>query len=69
MITFAFAIVLMLATPGPGVLSAAGVSAGFGAAAGLRYVAGLCIGKPWFMRPSPPAFQPLCSTSPGCGSH
>ena len=45
MITFAFAIVLMLATPGPGVLSAAGVSAGFGAAAGLRYVAGLCIGQ------------------------
>jgi threonine/homoserine/homoserine lactone efflux protein len=45
MITFSLAIVLMLATPGPGVLSAAGVSAGFGAAAGLRYVAGLCIGQ------------------------
>jgi threonine/homoserine/homoserine lactone efflux protein len=45
MITFALAIVLMLATPGPGVLSAAGVGAGFGAAAGLRYVAGLCIGQ------------------------
>ena len=41
MFTFAFAIILMLVTPGPGVLSAAGVAAGFGARAGLRYVAGL----------------------------
>tara|TARA_B110000908_G_scaffold34485_1_gene41289 strand:- start:63 stop:653 length:591 start_codon:yes stop_codon:yes gene_type:complete len=45
MITFALAIVLMLSTPGPGVLSAAGVGAGFGAQAGLRYIAGLCIGQ------------------------
>ena len=45
MITFALAIVLMLSTPGPGVLSAAGVGAGFGPRAGLRYVAGLCIGQ------------------------
>ena len=45
MITFALAIVLMLLTPGPGVLSAAGVAAGFGPRAGLRYVAGLCIGQ------------------------
>ena len=45
MITFVLAIVLMLSTPGPGVLSAAGVGAGFGPRAGLRYVAGLCIGQ------------------------
>ena len=45
MFTFALAIILMLVTPGPGVLSAAGVSAGFGAQAGLRYVTGLCIGQ------------------------
>lgn len=45
MITFAVAIILMLSTPGPGVLSAAGVGAGFGARAGLRYITGLCIGQ------------------------
>lgn len=45
MFTFAFAIILMLVTPGPGVLSAAGVAAGFGARAGLRYVTGLCLGQ------------------------
>ena len=45
MITFVLAIALMLSTPGPGVLSAAGVGAGFGLRAGLRYVAGLCIGQ------------------------
>tara|TARA_B110000971_G_C20032336_1_gene512080 strand:+ start:1275 stop:1865 length:591 start_codon:yes stop_codon:yes gene_type:complete len=45
MFTFAFAIILMLVTPGPGVLSAAGVAAGFGARAGLQYVAGLCLGQ------------------------
>jgi len=45
MFTFALAIILMLVTPGPGVLSAAGVSAVFGARAGLRYVTGLCIGQ------------------------
>jgi len=45
MITFVLAIVLMLSTPGPGVLSAAGVGAGFGLRAGLHYVAGLCIGQ------------------------
>lgn len=44
MITFALAVFLLIATPGPGVLSTAGVGAGFGYNAGLRYVLGLFIG-------------------------
>ena len=44
MLSFAAAVFFLIATPGPGVLSAAGVGAGFGRAAGLRYVAGLMIG-------------------------
>jgi len=43
-ITFALAVFLLIATPGPGVLSTAGVGAGFGYNAGLRYVFGLFIG-------------------------
>jgi threonine/homoserine/homoserine lactone efflux protein len=41
---FFLAVLLLLATPGPGVLSTAGVGAAFGFRAGLRYVGGLCIG-------------------------
>ncbi len=44
MITFALAIFLLMVTPGPGVLSTAGVGAGFGFRAGFRYLAGLFIG-------------------------
>ncbi len=44
MLAFALAVFLLLITPGPGVLSTAGVGAAFGFRAGLRYVAGLCIG-------------------------
>ncbi len=44
MLSFSLAVLLLLATPGPGVLSTAGVGAAFGFHAGLRYVAGLCIG-------------------------
>lgn len=44
MITFAAAVFFLLITPGPGVLSAAGVGASFGARAGTRYVVGLFIG-------------------------
>lgn len=44
MITFAFAVLFLIITPGPGVLSTAGVGAGFGFRAGLRYVTGLFIG-------------------------
>jgi threonine/homoserine/homoserine lactone efflux protein len=43
-ITFAFAVLFLIITPGPGVLSTAGVGAGFGFRTGLRYVMGLFIG-------------------------
>ncbi|MDK3072284.1 LysE family translocator [Sedimentitalea sp. JM2-8] len=44
MLTFAAAVFFLLITPGPGVLSTAGVGSGFGAAAGIRYVGGLFLG-------------------------
>ena len=44
MLAFCLAVLLLLITPGPGVLSTAGVGAAFGFQAGLRYVCGLCIG-------------------------
>jgi threonine/homoserine/homoserine lactone efflux protein len=44
MLAFTLAVFLLLITPGPGVLSTAGVGAAFGFRAGLRYVFGLCIG-------------------------
>lgn len=44
MLTFAAAVFLLIVTPGPGVLSTAGVGAGFGYRAGLRYLSGLFIG-------------------------
>lgn len=44
MLAFTGSIVLMLSTPGPGVLTTAGVGAGFGWAAGLRFLIGLFLG-------------------------
>jgi threonine/homoserine/homoserine lactone efflux protein len=44
MLAFFLAVLLLLATPGPGVLSTAGVGAAFGFNAGLRYVGGLFVG-------------------------
>lgn len=44
MTAFIVAIFLTLVTPGPGVLSTAGVGAAFGFRAGLRYVTGLFFG-------------------------
>jgi len=44
MLTFALAVFLLIITPGPGVLSTAGVGAAFGWRQGLFYVAGLCAG-------------------------
>lgn len=44
MLTFAIAVFLLIITPGPGVLSAAGVGAAFGWRRGLMYVAGLWAG-------------------------
>jgi len=44
MATFALAAFFLFVTPGPGVLSAAGVGAAFGFRPGIRYVAGLFVG-------------------------
>ncbi len=44
MLTFSIAVFMLLITPGPGVLSTAGVGAAFGFKAGLRYVFGLFLG-------------------------
>lgn len=44
MSVFVAAVFLLLITPGPGVLSTAGVGAAFGAGAGYRYVTGLFVG-------------------------
>ncbi len=45
MLTFAAAVFFLIITPGPGVLSAAGVGAAYGMQSGLRYVLGLFIGN------------------------
>lgn len=45
MLEFAVAVFFLIVTPGPGVLSTAGVGSGFGARAGLAYVAGLWAGN------------------------
>ena len=44
MLTFALAVFLLIITPGPGVLSLAGVGAAFGWRQGTQYLAGLFIG-------------------------
>jgi threonine/homoserine/homoserine lactone efflux protein len=44
MLNFALAIFLLIITPGPGVLSLAGVGAAYGFKSGLRYLTGLFIG-------------------------
>lgn len=44
MLTFAAAVILLIITPGPGVLTTAGVGAAYGFRPGLSYVTGLFIG-------------------------
>ena len=44
MLSFTAAIFLLLSTPGPGLLSLAGVGAAFGFRSGLRYLGGLFVG-------------------------
>lgn len=44
MLAFAAAVFFLIVTPGPGVLSTAGVGSGFGVRPGLAYVAGLFVG-------------------------
>ncbi|MEO1103745.1 MAG: LysE family translocator [Pseudomonadota bacterium] len=45
MIEFALAVLFLIITPGPGVLSTAGVGSAYGARAGLAYVGGLFAGN------------------------
>lgn len=45
MLIFAAAVFFLIITPGPGVLSTAGVGSAFGARPGIRYVTGLWIGN------------------------
>ena len=45
MLEFAAAVFFLIITPGPGVLSTAGVGSGFGYRAGLAYVGGLWVGN------------------------
>ncbi|NNE54064.1 MAG: LysE family translocator [Sulfitobacter sp.] len=44
MIEFVIAVFFLLITPGPGVLTTAGIGAAFGYRAGLGFLAGLCLG-------------------------
>lgn len=44
MFEFALAVFLLLITPGPGVLSTAGIGAAYGYRAGFSYLGGLCLG-------------------------
>ena len=44
MLSFAAAVFFLIVTPGPGVLSAAGVGAGYGVRPGLWYILGLFLG-------------------------
>ena len=44
MLSFAAAVFFLIVTPGPGVLSTAGVGSGFGFRAGLAYVGGRFLG-------------------------
>ena len=45
MLSFAAAVFFLIVTPGPGVLSTAGIGSGFGFRAGLAYVTGLFLGN------------------------
>lgn len=44
MIEFALAVFFLLITPGPGVLTTAGIGAAYGFRAGLGFMTGLCVG-------------------------
>jgi threonine/homoserine/homoserine lactone efflux protein len=45
MLEYALAVFFLIVTPGPGVLSTAGVGSAFGARAGFAYVSGLFVGN------------------------
>jgi threonine/homoserine/homoserine lactone efflux protein len=60
MLTFALAVLFLIITPGPGVLSTAGVGAGFGFRAGFRYLTGLFIGTNIVALALSPGWRRLC---------
>lgn len=45
MLEFALAVILLIATPGPGVMGAAGMGAAYGLRPALRFITGLCLGQ------------------------
>lgn len=45
MFEFAAAVFLLIATPGPGVMGAAGMGAAYGFRSGLAFITGLCLGQ------------------------
>ena len=45
MLYFTLATIALIITPGPGVLSLAGVGSSFGGRAGFQYLLGLCVGN------------------------
>jgi len=45
MLEFAAAVFLLIATPGPGVMGAAGMGAAYGFRAGFEFIIGLCLGQ------------------------
>ena len=45
MLTFALAVFFLIITPGPGVLSVAGIASGFGTRPAMLFLAGLCAGN------------------------
>ncbi|MEM7426790.1 MAG: LysE family transporter [Pseudomonadota bacterium] len=44
MLAFTTSLILLIITPGPGVLTTAGIGSSYGYSAGLRFLVGLCIG-------------------------
>lgn len=45
MLEFALAVFFLIVTPGPGVLSVAGIGSAYGVRPGLAYIGGLCVGQ------------------------
>jgi threonine/homoserine/homoserine lactone efflux protein len=45
LLEFAAAVFLLIATPGPGVMGAAGMGAAYGFGPGVRFITGLCLGQ------------------------
>jgi len=64
-LSFLAACFFLLVSPGPGVLTTAGVGAGFGWQPGVRYVTGLCVGSNAVMLAVASGLAALVFTVPG----